>query len=358
MIALKRKLSFSSDGKAILVRSTPTTIAVPTAPTTALQTTSAGVCTAGAHTCAITYVCPQGETTIGTSGTARTVDGTHNKIDLTLIPVDPYGLATARNVYMSKAGTTTPLYFVGQIADNITRDYTVDIADENLAIASPAANTAITGALRAPTAPTTALITIGTGLCTDGAHTIAVTYVTPQGEGCLGVLATARTTSSTQNKIRVTAIPVDATGYATGRNIYMTKAGTTWPFYKVVEIADNTTVQYDVDIADASLTVSPPTVPPHGATQLHTAVSGQTAGTFDEVWLWAYNGNTTDVVLTLEWGAGVVPNDVIVQTIPFKKGMFLVLPGFVLQNGLVIRAFAATTKVISITGFVNRLADA
>ena len=37
-------------------------------------------------------------------------------------------------------------------------------------------------------------------------------------------------------------------------------------------------------------------------TLIHTAVAGQVAGTYDEIWLWAYNYNESMVILTLEWG--------------------------------------------------------
>jgi len=90
---------------------------------------------------------------------------------------------------------------------------------------------------------------------------------------------------------------------------------------------------------------------------IHTAVAGTTAGTFDEIWLWAYNGHTADVVLTIEFGGATVPDQNIVQTIPFKKGAFLVVPGLVLQNEMVVKAFAATANVITLMGFVNQITD-
>ena len=91
-------------------------------------------------------------------------------------------------------------------------------------------------------------------------------------------------------------------------------------------------------------------------TAIHAAVSGTADGTYDEVWLWAYNAHTADVVLTLEVGGTAAP-DVIKQTIPFQKGIFLVLPGFILQNEAAIAAYAGTANVISILGFVNRVTD-
>lgn len=92
-------------------------------------------------------------------------------------------------------------------------------------------------------------------------------------------------------------------------------------------------------------------------TLIHTAVAGTTAGTFDEVWLYAYNGHTADVVLTIEYGGATVPDQNIVQTIPYKQGIFLVVPGLILQNSLVVRAFASVANVIAISGYVNNMTD-
>jgi hypothetical protein len=90
-------------------------------------------------------------------------------------------------------------------------------------------------------------------------------------------------------------------------------------------------------------------------TTIHTAVAGTTAGTFDEIWLWAYNGHTADVALTLEYGGATVPDQNVIVTVPFKAGLVLVVPGFLLQNGLVVTAFAATANVITINGYVNAM---
>lgn len=90
---------------------------------------------------------------------------------------------------------------------------------------------------------------------------------------------------------------------------------------------------------------------------IHTAVAGTTPGTFDETWLWAYNGHTADVVLTIEWGGATVPDQNIVITIPYKSGLVLVAPGLILQNGKVVKAFAGTANVITINGFVNSITD-
>jgi hypothetical protein len=86
-------------------------------------------------------------------------------------------------------------------------------------------------------------------------------------------------------------------------------------------------------------------------TLIHTAVAGTSS--MDEIWLYAYNGHTADVVLTIEWGEATVPDGNTVITIPFKQGRFCIIDGRLLQNSLVVRAFAATANVIIIDGFVN-----
>jgi len=90
---------------------------------------------------------------------------------------------------------------------------------------------------------------------------------------------------------------------------------------------------------------------------IHTAVAGTTAGTFDEIWLWAYNGHTADVVLTIEFGGATVPDQNIVVTIESKSGLVPVVPGLLLQNEMVVKAFAGTANVVTVTGFVNSITD-
>lgn len=92
-------------------------------------------------------------------------------------------------------------------------------------------------------------------------------------------------------------------------------------------------------------------------TAIHTAVAGTTAGTYDEIWLWAFNSHTADVVLTIEFGGADAPDQNIIVTIPYKAGLVPVVPGFILQNEATVKAFAATTNVITITGFVNNIQD-
>lgn len=90
---------------------------------------------------------------------------------------------------------------------------------------------------------------------------------------------------------------------------------------------------------------------------IHTAVSGTTAGTFDEIWLWAYNGHTASVTLTIEFGGATVPDQNIIVTLASKSGLIPVVPGLILQNGMVVKAFAGTANVVTIIGFVNSMTD-
>ena len=87
-------------------------------------------------------------------------------------------------------------------------------------------------------------------------------------------------------------------------------------------------------------------------TVIHTAQSG-TSG-LDEVWLYADNSSTSAVKLTVEFG-GTAEKDQIEISIAGESGLILVVPGLVLNNSLVTRAFAGTANVISISGYVNRI---
>jgi len=89
-------------------------------------------------------------------------------------------------------------------------------------------------------------------------------------------------------------------------------------------------------------------------TTIHTAVTGTSS--LDEIWLYATNTSAAAVVLNIEWGeAGSSPSTNTVVTIPAKAGRFMVCDGRLLQNGLIVTAFAGTTNVIVIDGYVNAI---
>jgi hypothetical protein len=91
-------------------------------------------------------------------------------------------------------------------------------------------------------------------------------------------------------------------------------------------------------------------------TTIHTGSA--TATTHDEIWLYAMNTDTTARKLTIEWGGTSSPDDLIELTIPAESGLTLVAPGLLIKGNatpLLVRAFAATTNVITIHGYVNRI---
>jgi len=92
-------------------------------------------------------------------------------------------------------------------------------------------------------------------------------------------------------------------------------------------------------------------------TALHTAVNSTTDGTYDEVWLFVYNGHTADVVLTIEFGSATAPDGNIICTCAAKSGLQLAIPGFILQNSATVKAFAATANVIVVYGYINTTVD-
>lgn len=89
-------------------------------------------------------------------------------------------------------------------------------------------------------------------------------------------------------------------------------------------------------------------------TTIHTATSS--TSDCDVVTLYAYNSSASAVNLTIQWGGTSTPDDDIKISIPATSGLTLVVPDMVLRNSLVVAAYAGTTNVITIHGFVNRVA--
>jgi hypothetical protein len=90
-------------------------------------------------------------------------------------------------------------------------------------------------------------------------------------------------------------------------------------------------------------------------TTIHTAISGTTG--FDEIYLWVSNTESSAVALTIEFGGTTDPDDLICKTvsIPANSPPIPIVTGQVLQNGLVVKAFAASANDLNITGYVNRI---
>ena len=86
-------------------------------------------------------------------------------------------------------------------------------------------------------------------------------------------------------------------------------------------------------------------------TLIHTAH----ATALDEIWLYAMNTDTVDRKLTIEFGGVTSPDDLLEMTISAEGGLILIIPGMLLTNSVVVRAFAATANVVTINGYVNRI---
>jgi hypothetical protein len=86
---------------------------------------------------------------------------------------------------------------------------------------------------------------------------------------------------------------------------------------------------------------------------LHTAPAGTTS--IDELELFITNNHTIPVTLTIEWGTATVAEGNIVLPIPSKNGLTYIVPSLLIQNSLVITAFASVTNVLLVFGSVKRL---
>ena len=67
------------------------------------------------------------------------------------------------------------------------------------------------------------------------------------------------------------------------------------------------------------------------------------------------NSSASSVKLTIEWGEASAPDGNIELTVLPEAGLVTVIPGLLLQNSLVVKAFAGTANVIMLHGFVNRI---
>ena len=88
--------------------------------------------------------------------------------------------------------------------------------------------------------------------------------------------------------------------------------------------------------------------------------TGTSATIIDEVWLYAYNSSASGVVLTVQWGGITAVDNEIKLSIPATSGLTLAVAGLILTGtgsaANTIAAYAGTTNVITISGYVNRIA--
>lgn len=87
--------------------------------------------------------------------------------------------------------------------------------------------------------------------------------------------------------------------------------------------------------------------------------TGTSASIIDEIWLYAYNSSAGAVTLTIQYGGTTAVDNDIKLTIPASAGLTLVVPGLLLTGtgsaANTVYAYAGTTNVITISGYVNRI---
>lgn len=87
--------------------------------------------------------------------------------------------------------------------------------------------------------------------------------------------------------------------------------------------------------------------------------TGTSSSIIDEVWLYAYNSSASAVVLTIQYGGTTAVDNDIKLSIPAASGLTLVVPGLTLTGtgsaANTVYAYAGTTNVVTISGYVNRI---
>jgi hypothetical protein len=88
--------------------------------------------------------------------------------------------------------------------------------------------------------------------------------------------------------------------------------------------------------------------------------TGTSSTTIDEVWLYATNSSSSAVVLTVQYGGTGAVQNAITLSIPGTSGLTLVVPGLILTGtgsaATTVYAYAGTASVITVSGYVNRIA--
>lgn len=87
--------------------------------------------------------------------------------------------------------------------------------------------------------------------------------------------------------------------------------------------------------------------------------TGTSSSIIDEVWLYAYNSSTGPITLTIQYGGTTAVDNDIKIDVPPTSGLTLIVPGLILTGtgaaANTVYAYAGTTNVITISGYVNRI---
>ena len=117
---------------------------------------------------------------------------------------------------------------------------------------------------------------------------------------------------------------------------------------------------YSKQLLSGSTYGQPITVVQTASTGTTIHATGTSSSTIDEVWLYATNTSSTAVVLTVQYGGTGAIQNAITLSIPATSGLTLIIPGLILTGtgsaATTVYAYAATASVITISGYVNRIA--
>lgn len=92
------------------------------------------------------------------------------------------------------------------------------------------------------------------------------------------------------------------------------------------------------------------------ATVIHTSVA---LPSLDEIWIYGFNTSASSELLTIEWGGTTDPGQILEKTMPplgtHPDSLITIIPGLILTNSLLVKAFSVLGSTIVLTGYVNRI---
>lgn len=89
-------------------------------------------------------------------------------------------------------------------------------------------------------------------------------------------------------------------------------------------------------------------------TLIHQCATTQVTGCMDLLIASVYNSDSADRTVTFECGGTTAPDDHVKRTIPAGQTIGVPLPG--LNNNLSYRAFGSANNVLTVSGWVDRIA--
>lgn len=86
-----------------------------------------------------------------------------------------------------------------------------------------------------------------------------------------------------------------------------------------------------------------------------TLIHSASAGSLDEIYLYAANVSNTAAPLTVQFGGTSTADNLVATSIPANSGPVQIAFGQRLGGGVEVRAFSGTANAINMTGIINRI---